>query len=191
MTPSEAFPDDDARTTVPRPLVDVIPYDLLDPMIPPVVAANLETLTGRFVRVLPPRPRPEFAFVGARRQFDATRIIAALAAEPGGAPFKLGIIRHDLCVPILTYVYGESQIAGRAAVISSHRLFHRRPEITYERMAKIGIHEMGHLFGLNHCWELDCLMRFSKALEQLDRLPVSFCSACSYELERRLNHNLT
>lgn len=178
--------DSDDQPTSPRALVDIIPFDLLDPMIAPVVAANLQTITGRYVRVLSPRTRPEFAFMATRQQFDATKIIANLAAEKGGAPFKLGIIRHDLSVPILTYVYGESQIGGRAAVISSHRLFDRRPEVIYERMAKIGIHEIGHLFGLNHCWELDCLMRFSKQIEQLDQLPMDLCNACRFELKRML-----
>jgi archaemetzincin len=186
MTPSGDALDSDARTPSPRPLVDIIPFDLLDPTLSPVVAANLQAMTGRFIRVVSPRPRPEFAYMATRRQFDATKIIAELAAETDGAPFKLGIIRHDLCVPILTYVYGESQIGGRAAVISSHRLFDRRPEVVYERMAKIGIHEVGHLFGLNHCWELDCLMRFSKQLEQLDQLPMYFCKACMYEIKRML-----
>lgn len=187
MTPSGDALDSDAHKPSPRPLVDVIPFDLLDPMIAPVVAANLQTITGRFIRVVSPRSLPEYAYMATRRQFDATKIIAELATDADGAPFKLGIIRHDLCVPILTYVYGESQIGGRAAIISSHRLFDSRTEVVYERIAKIGIHEVGHLFGLNHCWELDCLMRFSKQIEQLDQLPTSFCRACAFEFNRLLN----
>jgi archaemetzincin len=186
MSVAEEAWDSDAQPTSPRPLVDVIPFELLDPLIAPVVAANLQTFTNRYIRVLPPRERPEFAYMATRRQFDATKIIAALASETGGAPFKFGIIRHDICVPILTHVYGESQIGGRAAVVSSHRLFDSQPDVVYERMAKISIHEMGHLIGLNHCWELGCLMRFSTQIEQLDQLPMSFCSACTFEFQRVL-----
>ena len=166
--------------------VDVIPFGLLDPMIPPVVAANIHTLLGLDVRIRPPLPRPDTAFIPSRRQFDAAKIIAVLAEEADAAPFRLGIIRHDLCVPILTYVYGESQIGGNAAVISSYRLFDSRPNVIYERVAKIGIHEFGHILGLNHCWELGCLMRFSKQTEQLDLLPMRFCSTCTYEISRCL-----
>jgi archaemetzincin len=158
----------------------------LDPMIPPIVAGNIHTVIGLTTHIQKPRARPDFAFSAARRQFDATKIIAALASESTGAPLRLGLLHHDLCVPILSYVYGESQIGGRAAVISSYRLFDARPEMVYERAAKIGVHEIGHLLGLNHCWQIDCLMHFSKQLDQLDRLPLNLCETCTYEIARSL-----
>lgn len=185
MTGVELVPD--PQPTIAQAQVDVLPFGLLDPMIPLVVAANIHAVLGLDVRVRQPRPRPDTAFIPSRRQFDATKIIASLASETDAAPFRLGIIRHDLCVPILTYVYGESQIGGKAAVISSFRLFDPKPDVIYERVAKIGIHEFGHMLGLNHCWELDCLMRFSKQVEQLDMLSIKFCPTCQYEISRSLH----
>jgi archaemetzincin len=73
------------------------------------------------------------------------------------------------------------------AVVSTNRLIHPLiRERTLERIAKICVHEVGHIFGLEHCWETGCLMRFSKQLEQLDKLSLLFCSACEYEIARRL-----
>ena len=60
--------------------------------------------------------------------------------------------------------------AASAAVVSLHRLFDIDRQVVYLRAAKIGVHEVGHLLGLEHCWQAGCLMRFSKQLEQLDRL---------------------
>ncbi|MBW2635357.1 MAG: hypothetical protein JRE14_14795 [Deltaproteobacteria bacterium] len=52
--------------------------------------------------------------------------------------------------------------------------------------AKISLHEAGHLLGLGHCWESFCIMHFSSNLEALDSLPISFCTACEYEIKRHL-----
>ena len=69
----------------------------------------------------------------------------------------------------------------------SNRLYHDEPQRQYLRAAKTALHEAGHLLGLEHCWEIDCLMRFSKHLDQLDRLPMHFCDRCAYEITRRLS----
>ncbi len=169
-----------------KALLDLIPLGAMDPMAVSIVGANIQSVLGLFTDVQPTRAKPDFAFMPVRHQYDAAKILKALAEEKDGAPFKLGMIQSDLSIPILTYVYGESQLGGRAAVISLHRLFDIDRQIVYNRAAKIAVHEAGHLLGLEHCWEAGCLMRFSKQLEQLDRLPLRFCSSCEFEIARRL-----
>lgn len=172
-------------------LLDLIPLGQVDPLVLSIVAANIQAVLGLATKVVVPRPNPDYAYLYSRRQYDAVKILKTLAAESDGAPLKLGITSFDLCIPILTYVYGESQLGGKAAVVSIHRLIHRySQEQTYIRIAKICVHEVGHIFGLEHCWDPGCLMRFSKQLEQLDQLPLHFCSACEYELARRLRRLL-
>ncbi len=167
-------------------LLDLIPYGEIDPFALSVVAANLQAVVGLPTRILSARAHPEDAFIATRYQFDAVKVVGALSREKDGARFKMGVIQRDLCVPILTYVYGESQLGGHAAVISFHRLHHIDQQVFYERGAKIAIHEAGHLLGLEHCREPGCLMRFSKQLDQLDLLPMRFCPACEYEIARLL-----
>jgi len=169
-----------------EPLLDLIPYGEIDPLALSVLAANLQAVLGLPTRVRPDRPLPEDSFIPVRYQYDAVKIVGSLDRERDGARFRMGVIQRDLCIPILTYVYGESQLGGRAAVISLHRLHHIDRQVTFERGAKIAIHEAGHLLGLEHCREPGCLMRFSKQLEQLDLLPMRFCSACEYEIARLL-----
>lgn len=169
-------------------VLDLIPLGNVAPLTLSILAANLQTVLGLTVDIQSHQPAPEYAYMSLRKQFDAARILKSLAAISDGAPLKLGVIQHDLCLPILTYVYGESQLGGKAAVISLHRLVHLNRQFTFERAAKVGIHEVGHLFGLEHCFEAGCLMRFSKQLAQLDQLPMVFCDACHYEIRRRLSH---
>lgn len=166
--------------------LELIPLGHVDPLVLSIVGANIQAVLELPTDIAMPRPDPTYAYLTARDQYDAVPIIKALAAEDGGAPLKLGITPHDLCIPILTYVYGESQLGGRAAVVSTSRLVHHYSrEQTFVRIAKICIHEVGHIFGLEHCWEPGCLMRFSKQLEQLDQLPLHFCPTCEYEIARR------
>jgi archaemetzincin len=79
----------------------------------------------------------------------------------------LGVTARDLCIPILTFVFGEAQLTGKAAIISVFRSrgdaggpTPARP-IFLGRLIILSLHELGHTFGLEHCREDGCLMGFS------------------------------
>ncbi|HXG93242.1 MAG TPA: hypothetical protein VNN73_12900 [Blastocatellia bacterium] len=97
----------------------------------------------------------------------------------------LGVADVDLFIPIFTFVFGEAQLAGRAALISVHRLrqqFYGLPEderLFYERCEKEAVHELGNVFGLAHCKRFDCVMRFSNSIEMVDIKTNSFCATCA------------
>lgn len=167
-------------------LLDLIPLGHIDPLAASIIAAHLQSVLGLLTDIRPPQPLPEKAFMSMRNQYDASKIIQILGEGTGEAPFKMGITTRDISIPILTYVYGESQLGGRIAVISIHRLQHADRQRLFQRAAKTAIHEAGHLLGLEHCFEVDCLMRFSKQVDQLDRLPMHFCASCEYEADRIL-----
>lgn len=173
-----------------RPLLDLLVFDRVDDLTVSIIAANIQAVAGLNTDVQPALATPDYAYVPVRHQFDATVIINRLAQIAHGAPFKLGIIPHDLCSPILSFVYGESQLGGRVALVSLHRLSNDDPEVFHQRAAKISLHEVGHLLGLGHCWGSLCVMHFSSNLESLDTLPAAFCSACEYEIKRRLRTHL-
>ena len=169
-----------------RALIELIPLGRVDQLAASIIGANLQAVFGLNTDVLASRPEPEYAFIPQRQQFDALKIIKELSLETDGALFKLGVTELDICTPILTFVYGESQLGGNIALISLKRLQGAGSELAYERAAKIGVHEVGHILGLEHCWEVRCLMHFSRNLEQLDSLPLQFCSACEFEATRRI-----
>lgn len=155
-----------------------------------IVAANIQTVIGLNSKILPPLPDPEYALVSLRGQYLAGKILTALESVENVAILKLGLMQCDLCTPILKFVFGNSQLGGKAAVVSLFRLVSDEPGGMYLRAAKIAIHETGHMLGLGHCHVRDCLMAFSSTPESVDSLPLRFCPACKYEIARCLRHYL-
>lgn len=43
-------------------------------------------------------------------------------------------------------------------------------------------HEIGHMFGLQHCQWMNCVMQGSNHLEESDRRPVDLCPICLHKL---------
>jgi archaemetzincin len=168
--------------------LDLIPMGSIDMTAVSVIAANLQAILGLNTQILPVQPEPEFAYLARRAQYDAGKILHALASVSSGSQFRLAVVSVDIFTPILTFVFGESQLGGKAAVISLFRARSKHRDESYHRAAKIAIHEVGHLLGIVHCRTPDCLMGFSNNLEKLDELPMRFCQACEFEAGRLLRH---
>lgn len=134
---------------------------------------------------------PEAAFDPSRGQYNSTGLLKWLLRDPHEpAERVLGVAGVDLFTPVLTYVFGEAQLSGRAAVVSSHRL---RPEAygldpndlrLFERLHKEAVHELGHTYGLLHCVTLTCVMRASVYAEEIDFKSAGFCGPCRALLQR-------
>lgn len=178
------------NTDQPEPVaeahLDLVPMGKVDPLAISVIAANIQSILGLNTHVLKARVEPDYALYPRRGQYEAGKILGELSSITDGAKLKLGVVQVDIYTPILTFVYGESQLGGKAALISLFRIHDPDPEQIYTRAAKIGIHEVAHLLGIVHCRVPDCLMNFSNNLEKLDALPLRFCDACEYEAGRRL-----
>jgi archaemetzincin len=137
------------------------------------------------VSVHPVRQPLDFALDPRRGQYHSTRIIEkVLEMDPPDGGKRLALVDRDLFIPILTFVFGEAQLGGVGAVISSARLrneFHGRPAdpiALRERLLKELVHELGHTFGLRHCAAADCVMFSSHDLEDTDSKEHRFCSDC-------------
>ena len=170
-----------------RALVELVPMGPVHRLAHQVVAANLQTLMGLPTDIHPILPMPEGAYMAARRQYDAVRIIQSLAASQPGAAICLGLTAADIGTPILSYVYGESQLGGRVALVSLYRLSAEGEEQTLNRLTKVSMHEIGHTLGLGHCWEPHCLMRSPRNIRQVDDMEPDFCESCTYEIARRVH----
>jgi archaemetzincin len=126
------------------------------------------------------------AFDGSRRQYNSTALISHILASTRCDGKKiLGLVDVDLFVPVLTFVFGEAQFTGCAAVVSSFRLgnqFYGLESDTIllrDRLEKEIVHELGHTFGLYHCKHFDCVMRSSTYVEEIDLKSVELCTACN------------
>jgi archaemetzincin len=125
-----------------------------------------------------------FAEDTMRGQFYSSAILAAM--QPHGAGRSvLAITGEDLFVPVLTFVFGEAQLSGPRAIVSTHRLREEyyglppNPEKLHARLAKEALHELGHTLGLRHCTNWQCSMASSHAVERLDLKDARYCPACS------------
>lgn len=170
----------------PSAMLELICFGDTDETAAHVVAANLHAIMGLATDIRTGEPEPTAAYLPSRHQYDAVKIIRLLKQKAHNPPLRIGMLTLDLCTPILTFVYGESELGGTTAVFSLYRLMHRTPSVTYQRAVKIALHEAGHLMGINHCRSNDCLMVSAKSIDVLDPIPIQFCSACSYEISRRL-----
>ncbi|MGB7970777.1 MAG: archaemetzincin family Zn-dependent metalloprotease [Candidatus Deferrimicrobiaceae bacterium] len=141
------------------------------------------------VRVTRNMPVPEGSYERNRNQFNSTRILGEILRQaPTDAIKIVGIIDKDLCIPILTFVFGEAQLGGVASIVSIARLrqeFHGlSPDdgILYERLVKEALHELGHNFGLIHCSDRECVMYLSNTVRDVDRKKTTYCGSCDTAL---------
>ena len=171
-------------------LVAVVPLGKVNQTAVAVVAANLQAIYGLNADVAAARPEPDFALMSGRGQYDASLILERLGREQGATPLRLALTQHDICLTFLNYVFGEALMGGPAAVVSLHRLgdgLEGGPggrSLLLERVAKVALHETGHMLGLMHCRAPGCLMTFTAGLERLDRLNLSLCPTCQNQLDQ-------
>jgi archaemetzincin len=136
------------------------------------------------VRLMPGAALPAAAFDARRGQHDSGRILTWLAEHHDGGPNKiLGVTDVDLFIPILTFVFGEAQLNGKAALVSIARLggrpaFAAPRERLRARLLKEAAHELGHAFGLVHCGTPGCVMSRSPGVPEVDAKGLSLCADC-------------
>jgi archaemetzincin len=179
------------------PGIDLVPiYLSSQPDLLQRLADDLAEGLGATVRLRVPWFDPEAAYDSSRGQYNSTHILKALLGDPDGAATRiLGVAGVDLFIPVLTYVFGEAQLDGRAAVVSTHRL---RAEayglpgdevLLAERLLKEAVHELGHTLGLLHCADPACVMRASTYVEEIDLKRATFCLAC-LDIARRASRRV-
>jgi archaemetzincin len=141
-------------------------------------------------RVRPDRLDVAFARDRLRNQYYSTFILGKMQPLASDGVRLLAVTSLDLFVPVLTFVFGEAQLAGSCAIVSLHRLreeFYGLPPndlLMRERLVKEAMHELGHTFGLRHCDDWRCVMTSSHAVERLDIKGAEFCAACRAVVER-------
>lgn len=178
-----------ARHSQPRETLTLVPFycgateSLLDALV-----RELSTVFRVTVVRQAPVFDPEDAYDHSRGQYDTRSLISHLLKQPAASGKLLGVTDVDLFVPVLTFVFGEAQMGGRAAVVSSHRLAPEKyglqpnKSLLEERLFKEAIHETGHAYGLVHCSDSRCVMASSQAVEGIDLKTSRFCATCQLAL---------
>ncbi|MDV3278008.1 MAG: hypothetical protein LYZ69_06015 [Nitrososphaerales archaeon] len=160
-----------------KPLGVVLLDDIEIEIIDQVVAIVSEKL-GADVSLLG-RAECHTGFDPARGQWRADKVIRG-SVERFSSPsrFCIGLTGMDLYTPPLNFVFGLALRREGLAVVSWHRLRNESGAFV-ARLAKEVIHEVGHLEGLEHCYNDSCIMWFSNTLTETDRKGLDFCPACA------------
>ena len=158
----------------------------------PELEAHLARDLGLVIERHPPGFDPELAFDAARGQYNSRLLLAQLLRDQRPHCRRiLGVAAVDLFIPVLTFVFGEAQLDGAAAVVSTHRLAPERyglppdPVLVRDRLIKEAVHELGHTFGLMHCHRGRCVMLSSTYVEEIDLKDERFCDQCLLHLRQR------
>ncbi len=164
-----------------KPRILISPVEDFDDELVDRVAAEIERAFDFPAERLPLIDDLSFAHDPGRNQFHSTPILERLDASAPEHYLKIiGMTRVDLFIPILTHVYGEAQLGGRACIVSTHRLKEEmKAERTFlERVAKEAVHELGHTFKLLHCKDKTCIMHYCRHISDVDRKSGDLCRYC-------------
>ncbi len=154
--------------------------------------SRLTDLLGRQTTIGQGIPLPGDAYNERRGQYRGEAILHALRALSYPAAKRvLGLTGADCYARGLNFIFGQAALNGRQAFVALPRLrpsFYGLPEDPNlpswrERPLKECIHELGHTWGLDHCPDPRCVMRFSNSLPDTDAKGIAFCPQCRGRLE--------
>ncbi len=165
--------------------LQLLPIGPVDPQLLEWLGQSLYDKFRMRAEILSPALDPSFALHAERQQYHSSEILASMQRYIDGNTWRLlGITPLDLYIPILTFVFGEAQLGGTAAVVSYHRLqqeFYGLPpdrDVLANRLLIESVHELGHTLRLTHCHDYQCAMAPSHAVEWIDIKDSGFCEDC-------------
>lgn len=126
-----------------------------------------------------------------RRQYDGNKLLSEIQSNSNSELIKtIGLFQVDIFIPILTYIFGQAILNGNTGIASTFRLknelygLKQDDNLLIERSAKVVIHELGHTFGLVHCYVPTCVMHSGSYVENLDQKSIHLCPKCSENLKK-------
>ncbi|KMQ58667.1 Zn-dependent protease [Chryseobacterium angstadtii] len=155
------------------------------------------------VKILPVLPNSVFP-KSARRisKYGQEQILAGyvldsllIKRKPEDALVLMGITEKDLFPkPEWNYVFGMASYETGTGVTSLYRfsdgnLSASNFNESLERLIKISSHEIGHMFGISHCLNANCVMNGTNTLPETDFHFARACSLCQLKLNASLRYD--
>lgn len=170
-------------------LVHLLPVGNIDRALLESISRSLPECLPVRCEILAAPLDPAPAYHAERQQFHSSEILQQMQSLATCSWRLLAIADVDLYIPILTYVFGEAQIAGPCAVVSAFRLrqefyaLYADEDLLRQRLLKECVHELGHTLDLRHCQDYRCAMASSHAVEWIDLRDSTLCESCRSRVE--------
>ncbi len=136
-----------------------------------------------------------------RPQILTTDVLDWLGKDlPGDAFCVLALTTTDLYPePAWNYVFGQASFFDRTGVFSFARYDPAfdgssrdasTPLLVLRRSLKVMTHEIGHMFGIEHCVRARCLMNGVNHLGEADATPMDVCPVCLAKLHHAVHFDV-
>lgn len=161
---------------------------------PQVLVDHLAAYFGVPAAVAHPDPEPAFTTRRDRRRTLTTDVLRWMPDQmPSDGYALLAVTTRDLYAGNdWNFVFGEAAPLARVGVFSFARMDPAFPApppdpagrdgatraLVLRRCLKVVTHEIGHLFGLEHCVAGLCLMNGANGVDEMDRTPLHLCPEC-------------
>ncbi len=173
-------------------LLQLLPIGKVDDNLLRGLQNGIPQFVDVLCEVLPPVLDPAPAFHSERQQHHSSELLQRMQGLVSRRTWRLlGVTSLDLYIPILTFVFGEAQMGGPCAVVSTYRLrqefYGLKPdaELLEQRLLKESVHELGHTLDLRHCQDYACVMASAHAVEWIDLRGTALCQTCRTQIIRK------
>jgi archaemetzincin len=132
---------------------------------------------------------PKYLFDSARQQYRSDRLLSWLeqTLRPSNDIKLVALCNFDAYFGNYNFCFGHAIVGGSVAAVYLQRLLphsytdrgDRLRDLFQNRLIKEVAHELGHTFGLRHCFRNSCVMHKRKSINDTDNKNKKFCNICS------------
>lgn len=180
------------------PLIGIQPFGNISDREVDSVQQSIEKMYGFEVVVLNTVKMPDMAYTEIRYpRYRADSLLKWVTYHhPDSIDIAVGLTNQDISItkykegtreikdPEWMYkdfgIFGLGSVGGSSCVVSSNRLHKNVSDKTfYRRLMRITCHEVGHVLGLRHCPNANCLMNdANESIKTIDNSTGDLCQAC-------------
>jgi archaemetzincin len=165
-------------------IITLQPLGTIETALMQELKGRLESTFGCPIIIKPNCPISVDTYNRERNQYHAVQIMNSLPnADIHNNEIILAVAAVDIYAEELNFIFGQADITNGKAIISLHRLYQDASnDLLLTRATKEAVHEMGHMLGMNHCPDSNCVMCFSNSLQDTDNKAAAFCQSCRPKL---------